>query len=147
VRSALINSLGLRTFPGKSSDACGNIPKPSADLMPPGLGALSRKCPVSRDGVPRPQELAWVSKHFLERVPIPMAEFQSLGHIEFYQVLEPILENALGPRMESQKPAWVPEHFSKEFQGWQPSKALGKLNSTRSRSSSQKNVLGPGIKF
>ena len=76
-----------------------------------------------------------------------MAEFQSLGHIEFYQVLEPILENVPGPGMESQKPAWVPEHFSKEFQGWQPSKALGKLNSTRSRSSSQKTVLGSGIEF
>src|ERR1700677_2027494 len=115
--------------------------------MPPGLGALSRKCPRSWEGVPRPQELAWVSEHFLERVPMLMAEFQSLGHIEFYQVSEPILENVPGPGMESQKPAWVPEHFSKEFQGWQPSKALGKLNSTRSRSSSQKTVLGSGIEF
>src|ERR1700677_4697986 len=72
---------------------------------------------------------------------MPMAVFQSLGQIELYQVSELFPENVHGPGMESRRLARVLEHFSKTFRGLlQPSKALGKLNSTRSRNSSQKNV-------
>ena len=102
-----------------------------------GLGTLPKKCSGSRDGVPRPQELAWVLEHFLERVPMPRAAFQSLGQIECHQASEPFPENVPGPGMVfqglrnllgSRNISW------KEFRClWQNSKALGTLNSTRSR--------------
>src|SRR6202453_190853 len=116
------------------------VPKPPDWLefgMLLGLGTHPRKCSRSRDGVLRPQELAWVLEHFLERVPMPRAAFQSLGQIECHQASEPFPENVPGPGMVfqglrnllgSRNISW------KEFRClWQNSKALGTLNSTRSR--------------
>src|ERR1700677_1148353 len=91
----------------------------------------------SWDGVPRPQELTWVSEHFLERVPMPRAAFQSLGQIECHQALEPLPENVPGPGMvfHARRNLFGSRNiFWKQFRClWQHSKALGTLNCTRSR--------------
>ena len=116
--------------------------------MPLGIGALARKCSRSRDGVPRPQELAWVLEYFLERVSMPMAAFQGIEKNEFYQALGTFPKNVPGPGivfrglrnlLESQNISW------KVFQClWQYSKALGKLNCIRSRNSFLKMSMVPG---
>src|ERR1700677_791610 len=103
----------------------------------------------SWDGLPRPQELTWVSEHFLERVPMPIAVFQSLGQIERHQASEPLPENVPGPEMvfrglRNLLGSW--NIFWKEFRClWQHSKGLRKMNSTRPWEPFQKMFQVPGL--